>query len=75
MGLVIEESVGEKGSEGRGWEVLVDAGGLEEDLGGMQLTAAGTRQGFTTLQLTECIPGALCWALVTSVQLSTPTYF
>ncbi len=60
VGLVAEEGLDEGGSEGHGWEVLVDAGGLEEDFGGMQLNAAGTRVGFTLLELTACMPGTIC---------------
>jgi len=61
MGMVADEGLGE--GEGHGWELLVDAGGLEEAFGGMQLHAAGTREGFTLLQLTACMPG-LCWRSV-----------
>ncbi len=39
----------------------MDAGGLEEELGAMHLTAAGTREGFTMLQLTTALPGMSCW--------------
>ncbi|CAL8469255.1 g8796 [Coccomyxa elongata] len=59
IGLVCEEGIGEEGNEAEGWEVLVDAGGLEEDLGAMQLTAAGTREGFTLLQLNAFMPGGI----------------
>ena len=55
MGLVAEE--GPEGGWGR-WEVLADAGALEEDLGAMQLHAAGTRAGLTALQLSSVAPGA-----------------
>ena len=33
------------------WELLADTGSLEEDLGPMQLHAAGSPDGFTALQL------------------------
>lgn len=55
MGMVSDEGLGE--GEGHGWELLVDAGGLEEAFGAMQLDAAGTCEGFTLLQLTACMPG------------------
>ncbi len=66
IGLVCEEDIGEEGKEAEGWEVLVDAGGLEEDLGAMQLTAAGTREGFTLLQLNTFMPGTSCRPFIPS---------
>ena len=47
MGLMASE--GEQGIEQ--WELVADTGSLEEDLGPMQLHAAGTSGGFTALQL------------------------
>ena len=63
IGLVCEEGVDEEGGEAHSWELLVDAGALEEDLGAMQLTAAGTREGFTLLQLSTGMAGMSCWPL------------
>lgn len=47
MGLMARE--GDGGIEQ--WELLADTGSLEEDLGPMQLHAAGSPDGFTALQL------------------------
>ena len=49
---------GEGGASWRAWELLADAGALEEDLGALVLNAAGTREGLTLLQLTAAAPGA-----------------
>ena len=53
MGLIATE--GEEGIEQ--WELIADTGSLEEDLGPMQLHAAGTTGGFTALQLVCNRPG------------------
>ena len=53
MGLIASE--GEEGMEQ--WELIADTGSLEEDLGPMQLHAAGTTGGFTALQLVCNRPG------------------
>ncbi len=58
MGLVAEEEAGGGRSAWGRWELLADAGGLEEDLGSMQLNAAGTRAGLTALQLSSAAQGA-----------------
>ena len=44
MGLMASEGIEQ-------WELVADTGSLEEDLGPMQLHAAGTSGGFTALQL------------------------
>lgn len=54
VGAVAEEG----GGAWRSWELLADAGGLEEGLGALVLHAAGTRAGLTALQLAAVAPGA-----------------
>lgn len=58
IGMVAQEDA--SAASGLRWELMSDAASLEENLGGMLLNTAGTRQGFTMLQLTSCMPGMSC---------------
>lgn len=64
MGLMASE--GEQGIEH--WELVADTGSLEEDLGPMQLHAAGTSGGFTALQLVCNRSGSLTCAVLVDEQ-------
>ena len=54
LGLMTRES----GTAMEQWELVADTSSLEEDLGPMQLHAAGTAGGFTALQLVCNRPGS-----------------
>jgi polyribonucleotide nucleotidyltransferase len=59
IGAVAEQTGQQDGRRGLRWELLSDAASLEETLGSMQLSTAGTRAGFTMLQLTSCMAGTV----------------
>ena len=56
-GVTVGLMAGEGGEGMEQWELLADTSSLEEDLGPMQLHAAGSAGGFTALQLVCNRPG------------------
>lgn len=58
-GVTIGLMAGESCEGMEQWELIADTSSLEEDLGPMQLHAAGTADGFTALQLVCNRPGTI----------------